>query len=69
MNHEIFPERLNWERTMLNTKTGKGSVFRIGGLLKLLLILSVSGDLFSETNLSSINRTERSAFFYVYLLD
>lgn len=54
---------------MLNTKTGKGSVFRIGGLLKLLLILSVSGDLFSETNLSSINRTERSAFFYVYLLD
>ncbi|VBB25864.1 unnamed protein product [Acanthocheilonema viteae] len=43
---------------MLNTNTGKGSVFSIGELLKFLLILSVSGDLFSETDLSSHNRTE-----------
>uniref|UniRef100_A0A8R1Y1W8 Sodium/hydrogen exchanger n=1 Tax=Onchocerca volvulus TaxID=6282 RepID=A0A8R1Y1W8_ONCVO len=44
-------------RTMLDTNIGKRSMVSMGGLLKFLLLLSVSGDLLPETDLSSSNRT------------
>ncbi|VDK69440.1 unnamed protein product [Onchocerca ochengi] len=42
---------------MLDTNIGKRSMVSMGGLLKFLLLLSVSGDLLPETDLSSSNRT------------
>lgn len=49
-------------KMMLSANIGKRSVFSIGKLVKLLLVLSVSGDLFRETDVDSNNKTERYAF-------